>query len=139
MSFQPTLADVSVIITNAALGSAGSGQPSFVTERRITPSWTVEQVKAKLETMTGIPPSCQRLRVKTPGRADEWADDNGRLIGDWGLVKGTEIEVSPLPPDINAVTLVFMCTSIFSNGSLLLPLLCGLRKKTRQLTGILGS
>lgn len=54
------------------------------------------QVKAKLETMTGIPPGSQRLRVKVPGRPDQWADGDDRLIGDWGLVKGSEIEVSTL-------------------------------------------
>jgi len=34
-------------------------------ERRITPSWTITQLKAKLEPITGIPPSCQRIYLKT--------------------------------------------------------------------------
>lgn len=93
MAFQPTPMDISVIITNAALAKPGDSEPRFLTERRITPTWTVMQVKAKLETMTGIPPGCQRLRVKVPGRPDQWADGDDRLIGDWGLVKGSEIEV----------------------------------------------
>lgn len=92
MAFQPTPTDVSVIITNAS-SSRASAEPSFVTERRITPTWTVEQVKGKLETMTGVPPGSQRLLVKVPGRPDQWADEPDRAIGDWGLVKGTEIEV----------------------------------------------
>lgn len=54
------------------------------------------QVKAKLETMTGIPPGCQRLRIRTPGRPDQWAEEDERVIGDWGLVKGSEIEVGLL-------------------------------------------
>lgn len=94
MAFQPTPMDISVIITNAALAKPGNSEPRFLTERRITPTWTVMQVKAKLETMTGIPPGSQRLRVKVPGRPDQWADGDDRLIGDWGLVKGSEIEVS---------------------------------------------
>ncbi|KAJ5603574.1 hypothetical protein N7537_006530 [Penicillium hordei] len=98
MAFQPTPMDISVIITNAALAKPGNSEPRFLTERRITPTWTVMQVKAKLETMTGIPPACQRLRVKVPGRPDQWADGDDRLIGDWGLVKGSEIEVNDSRP-----------------------------------------
>ncbi|KAJ5353664.1 hypothetical protein N7541_006228 [Penicillium brevicompactum] len=103
MAFQPTPMDVSVIITNAALAKSGSSEPRFLTERRITPTWTIMQVKGKLETMTGIPPGCQRLRVKVPGRPDQWADGDDRLIGDYGLVKGTEIEVNDSrPPTMRA-------------------------------------
>ncbi|KAJ6186319.1 hypothetical protein N7519_007620 [Penicillium mononematosum] len=98
MAFQPTPMDISVIITNAALAKPGNSEPRFLTERRITPTWTVMQVKAKLETMTGIPPGSQRLRVKVPGRPDQWADGDDRLIGDWGLVKGSEIEVNDSRP-----------------------------------------
>lgn len=43
--------------------------------------------------MTGVPPGSQRLRVKVPGRPEVWADDDERLIGSYGLVKGVEIEV----------------------------------------------
>ena len=93
MAFQPTPADISVVITNATLARSSDAEPSFVNERRITPTWTVFQVKGKLETMTGIPPGSQRLRVKVPGQPDRWADDDDRAIGDWGLVKGSEIEV----------------------------------------------
>jgi hypothetical protein len=96
MAFQPTPMDISIIITNAALAKSEGSEPRFLTERRITPTWTVMQVKAKLETMTGIPPGSQRLRVKVPGRPDQWADSDDRLIGDYGLVKGTEIEVGSL-------------------------------------------
>lgn len=97
MAFQPTPTDISVIITSASAShSADSTEPRFLTERRITPTWTVEQVKSKLETMTGVPPGSQRLRVKVPGRPDQWADNDAQLIGDYGLVKGSEIEVGLL-------------------------------------------
>ncbi|KKA27827.1 hypothetical protein TD95_003929 [Thielaviopsis punctulata] len=36
-------------------------------ERRITPSWTIDQFKSKMESVTGIPPSCQHVTYKTPG------------------------------------------------------------------------
>lgn len=94
MSFQPTPADISVLITAPASAKAANSEPSFVTERRVTPSWTVEQLKGKLETMTGVPPGSQRLRVKVPGRPDQWVEGDDRIIGEWGLVKGSEIEVS---------------------------------------------
>lgn len=93
MAFQPTPADISVIITNAAFSRTADAEPRFVTERRITPTWTVMQLKGKLETMTGVPPGCQRLLVKVPGRSDQWADEEDRAIGDWGLAKGSEIVV----------------------------------------------
>lgn len=34
-------------------------------ERRITPSWSIAQLKGKLESVTGIPPSCQQIFLKT--------------------------------------------------------------------------
>lgn len=91
MSFQPTPSDVSVLIT-APTASANS-EPHFVTERRITPTWTVIQLKSKLETMTGIPPGSQSLKLKTPGFPDQWLDGDENIIGDWELRKGCEIEV----------------------------------------------
>lgn len=90
-TFQPTPTDISVIITSPS-GSSNSG---FLTERRITPTWSIMQLKSKLETMTGVPPGSQRLLLKAPGRPDQWIvdGDGSGAIGDWGLVKGCEIEV----------------------------------------------
>lgn len=34
-------------------------------ERRITPSWTISQLKTKLEPVTGIPSSSQKIFLKT--------------------------------------------------------------------------
>ncbi|WZH40178.1 Tubulin specific chaperone cofactor B [Fusarium acuminatum] len=39
-------------------------------ERRITPSWSISQLKTKLETVTGVPPSCQRLSLKPTAGAE---------------------------------------------------------------------
>src|SRR3954465_8064372 len=36
------------------------------TERRITPSWTISTLKSKLEPVTGIPPSAQKLSYQHP-------------------------------------------------------------------------
>ncbi|KAJ5216461.1 uncharacterized protein N7498_002868 [Penicillium cinerascens] len=98
MAFQPTSADISVLITSPAAVKSANGEPGFVTERRVTPTWTVMQLKGKLETMTGVPPGSQRLRVKVPGRPDQWADSDDQLIGDYGLAKGSEIEVHDSRP-----------------------------------------
>lgn len=93
MAFQGTPADIPVIITTPS-ASAPDAEPTFHTERRVTPSWTVFQLKSKLETMTGIPPGSQRLRLKAPGWEDRWIHgDDERVVGEFGLVKGCEIEV----------------------------------------------
>jgi tubulin-folding cofactor B len=97
MAFQSTPLDVSVIVTVAPSGGKEVekvGQ-AFATERRITPSWTVSQLKTKLETNTGIPPGSQRLRLKAPGQDEQWMEPDERTVGDWRLVKGSEIEVGP--------------------------------------------
>lgn len=82
--------DISVIISTPTSVEA---EPGFATERRITPTWSVIQLKSKLETMTGVPPGSQRLRLKAPGRTDQWIEGNNTIIGDLGLAKGCEIEV----------------------------------------------
>lgn len=93
MSFQPTPADVTVIISTPQSGETVDSTPTLGTERRITPSWTVLQLKGKLETMTGIPPSYQRLKLKAPGRHDQWIEGDEQVLEIYGLSKGCEIEV----------------------------------------------
>lgn len=119
MAFQSTPADISVMITNASSTESGA-DPSFVSERRITPTWTVMQLKGKLETMSGIPPGSQRLRIKIPGRPDQWAENDDRTIGEYGLTKGSEIEVGslPFPYQANAEP--------FNRSMTLAPRRCGL-------------
>ncbi|CAL5872292.1 uncharacterized protein PFLUO_LOCUS6553 [Penicillium psychrofluorescens] len=98
MAFQPTPADISVLVSAPASGRGGEADRGFVNERRITPTWTLFQLKGKLETMTGVPPGTQRLRIKVPGRSDQWAEGDDRIISEWGLVKGSEIEVHDTRP-----------------------------------------
>jgi tubulin-folding cofactor B len=93
MSFQPTPVDVSVIISTASSGYGTDNGPSLAPERRITPSWTVSLLKGKLETTTGIPPGSQKLYLKAPGKQGQWIEGDDRLVGEWGLTKGCEIEV----------------------------------------------
>jgi len=94
-AFQPTAADISIMISTV---DENSNAPSLATERRVTPSWTVLQLKAKLETITGIPPGCQRLRLVVPGNEDQWIEGEERRIGEWTLLKGCEIQVHDTRP-----------------------------------------
>lgn len=67
-------------------------------ERRITPSWSISQLKSKLETVTGIPPSCQTLSLKTPGAEAislEAANEDGTHLSNYPLVPYAELHVSP--------------------------------------------
>ncbi|PWY65341.1 hypothetical protein BO70DRAFT_366786 [Aspergillus heteromorphus CBS 117.55] len=96
MAFQPTPMDISVAITTPTTGP--STESRLLTEKRITPTWSVMQLKGKLETMTGISPSSQRLRLRAPGRPDQWIEGDDTIIGDWGLMKGCEIEVHDTRP-----------------------------------------
>jgi len=55
MSFSTT-ADIPVRVTSDNAAS----------ERRITPSWSITELKNKLEPVTGIPPSSQQLTLRVP-------------------------------------------------------------------------
>lgn len=72
-----------------------SSPPLVSSERRITPTWTIAQLKTKLEPITGIPSTSQSLRTRSvQGTWISLSDDNS-LVGDarYGLRKGAEIEV----------------------------------------------
>lgn len=76
-------------------------------ERRITPSWTISLLKAKLEPITGIPPAAQKLTLRLPDQSEETvieaADEGSVEIGRWPLVAYAELKVpnynleSPMP------------------------------------------
>ena len=66
-------------------------------ERRITPSWTIGQLKAKLEPVTGIPPLSQKLTLKLGSRQSvplEAADEENTQLGSFPLAPYAEIHVS---------------------------------------------
>lgn len=69
-------------------------------ERRITPSWTIGQLKAKLEPITGIPPLSQKLSLKVPGSdavAIEAADEENTRLASFPLTPYAELHVSRVP------------------------------------------
>lgn len=67
------------------------------TERRITPSWTIDQLKTKLEPITGVPPSSQKLTLKLPGQQSipiQAADEENTQLASFPLAPYAEIHVS---------------------------------------------
>lgn len=66
-------------------------------ERRITPAWTISQLKAKLEPMTGIPPSCQQIFLKTTSNEKipvQAQDEDSVHLNSFPLAPYAELEVS---------------------------------------------
>lgn len=66
-------------------------------ERRITPSWSISALKAKLETVTGIPPSAQRLLLKTAAEGNmpvEASDEDSTNLTAFRLTAYAELQVS---------------------------------------------
>lgn len=65
-------------------------------ERRITPSWTIEQLKGRLEPISGIPASCQRLTLRVGSQTPqpiEAADEASTQLARWPLQAYAEIHV----------------------------------------------
>lgn len=79
-------ADIPLLITSEHSSS----------ERRVTPTWTIAHLKGRLEPITGIPASCQRLQLKiasqTPQAIDA-ADEEAVLLLQWPLQPYAEIHV----------------------------------------------
>jgi len=70
-------------------------------ERRITQSWTIAQLKAKLEPVTGIPPLSQKLVLNLGSQQSvplEAADEDNTQLGQFPLVPYSEIHVTDLRP-----------------------------------------
>lgn len=70
-------------------------------ERRVTPSWTITQLRAKLEPITGIPPSCQKLSIQVPGSAPvsvEASDEDSTYLSNFPLRAYAELSVSHVLP-----------------------------------------
>jgi hypothetical protein len=88
MSMQ-TAGDIPLLITSDNSSS----------ERRITPSWTIGHLKARLEPVTGIPPLSQKLTLKFgSGQAVpiEAADEENTQLAHFSLAPYAEIHVSLL-------------------------------------------
>ncbi|PHH55744.1 Cell polarity protein alp11 [Ceratocystis fimbriata CBS 114723] len=70
-------------------------------ERRITPSWSIDQLRAKMETVTGIPPSCQQISYKTPSGEVipvSAADEEKTTLEGWNLSRQGELRINDTRP-----------------------------------------
>lgn len=65
-------------------------------ERRVSPAWTITHLKDRLEPITGVPASCQKLSLKLashPPQSIEAQDEDGTQIGAWPLQAYAELQV----------------------------------------------
>jgi hypothetical protein len=70
-------------------------------ERRISPSWSIAQLKSRLEPVTGVPATCQRLSLKIGSQAAqpiEAADEESTILAAWPLQAYAEIKVGMIFP-----------------------------------------
>ncbi|KAI2631930.1 CAP Gly-rich domain-containing protein [Hypoxylon sp. NC1633] len=70
-------------------------------ERRITPSWSITQLKRKLEPVTGIPPSSQRISLRTASKdtiAVEAVDEDSTPLSHFPLAAYAELHIIDTRP-----------------------------------------
>ncbi|KAK4175418.1 CAP Gly-rich domain-containing protein [Triangularia setosa] len=70
-------------------------------ERRITPSWSIAQLKTKMEPITGIPPSCQHIFLKTSSNDRipiEASDEEAVYLQSFPLAPYAELQVVDTRP-----------------------------------------
>ncbi|KAI7206367.1 hypothetical protein KC352_g18119 [Hortaea werneckii] len=95
-------------------------------ERRITPSWSITQLKARLEPITGVPASCQSLTLKIASQAAQLiqaANEDATQLAAWPLQAYAEIYVSDTRPpgartnytDVSAVPKYEMSAADYEN------------------------
>ncbi|KAL9586596.1 MAG: hypothetical protein Q9212_000791 [Teloschistes hypoglaucus] len=84
--------DVPILIISSAASS----------ERRVNLSWTISQLKIKLEPITGIPPSAQILTLRLPASQESTAiassDEDVTQLAGWSLTKHAELHVTSSDP-----------------------------------------
>ncbi|WPH04235.1 Hypothetical protein R9X50_00712400 [Acrodontium crateriforme] len=86
-----TMHDVPLLITSENSSS----------ERRITPAWTISQLKARLEPITGVPANCQKLNLKIASQASqpiEGHNEDTIQLSQWPLQPYAEIHVVDTRP-----------------------------------------
>lgn len=65
-------------------------------ERRISPSWTIAQLKNRLEPVTGVPATCQKLSLKIGSQEAqpiEAPNEDSTVLAAWPLQAYAEIKV----------------------------------------------
>lgn len=77
-------------------------------ERRITPFWTISQLKAKLEPVTGIPISSQQLTLVLPDHRNiviEAKDEDAVQLNTFELIAYAEINVGECAVLLSVITM----------------------------------
>ncbi|KAJ9666148.1 hypothetical protein H2201_003827 [Coniosporium apollinis] len=90
MSLRPA-ADIPLLITS----------PNASSERRITPSWSIAQLKTRLEPITGIPATAQKLTLRLGSQhaaAIEAADEENVQLSTFPLQPYAEIYIQDTRP-----------------------------------------
>ncbi|OCL03288.1 hypothetical protein AOQ84DRAFT_442814 [Glonium stellatum] len=91
MAFHAAAADIPLLITS----------PNSSSERRITPSWSIAHFKTRLEPITGIPASAQKLTLRVgsqDGTAIEADDEEKTQLSAFPLQAYAEINVLDTRP-----------------------------------------
>ncbi|KAK5172567.1 uncharacterized protein LTR77_002687 [Saxophila tyrrhenica] len=86
-----TSADIPLLITSENASS----------ERRISPSWSVAHLKGRLEPITGIPATCQRISLKVGSQTPqniEAVDEEATQLAQWPLQAYAELTISDTRP-----------------------------------------
>jgi len=87
-------------------------------ERRISPSWTIAQLKGRLEPVTGVPATCQKLSLKIGSQAAqpiEAADEESTILAAWPLQAYAELKVGGTIP-VFTVKYVYVLRHILVRG-----------------------
>jgi tubulin-specific chaperone B len=77
-------------------------------DRRVSPDWTVAQLKARLEPITGVPIEHQRLVLH--GEDLHVEDEEGTLLGSLGLVPQSELQVRHASGDTPSLPFRTLCS-----------------------------
>ena len=120
-----TARDIPLIITSAASSS----------ERRITPSWTIAHLKAKLESVTGISPSSQKLLLRLPNQPEqvvEATDEETVRVEQWQLADYAELHVRLRGQIILQIILQRFSSACVSSHKISLKPLCFFCKPPRM-------
>ncbi|KAK8247002.1 CAP Gly-rich domain-containing protein [Phyllosticta capitalensis] len=102
--------------------------PNSASERRITPSWSIANLKTRLEPVTGIPASCQTLSLRIGSQQPipiQAADEETTQLSSFPLQPYAEIYVNDTRPvaartdfsDVSAVEKYVMPEDEYENRS----------------------
>lgn len=108
LTYAGTMADVPLLVVS----------DNSSAERRITPAWSISTLKTKLETVTGIPPSAQRILLKTASEGSvpiEAGDEDSTYLTAFHLTAYAELHVSICPLSLSGRS-VFLPCSLFCRG-----------------------